>query len=360
MKCRKTFYLILKNLYSIVVIMSDVLEYIPFQAKLMFGHDGIIDNIKKLYKANSMPHSFIFSGYKGIGKSTTASNLSRAILNSNIDYFGDNNRKTFTQNDHLIFANTHPDCLILNKQQGKNKNCNDITIDRVRNVIKFFSQTSITDNWRVAIIDSVDDLTISGSNTLLKILEEPPKKCLLILISHNIHKVLPTIRSRCQVLQFQNLQYQEIKNILIDKNIDTKSVQNISLLPGISPGLIIAISQLGGDSFYKDFLSLIYDFSKNNFSSLYSFYDKYFIAYETFNVSYCFYEFLYHWLSNEITSYHNDNQSNKSQLRWLINRQNVIKSWFEVQDILIDSNIFHLNARQVFITVMHKLFMIQK
>lgn len=89
-----------------------------------------------------------------------------------------------------------------------------IKVEDVRGVVEFLGKKSFNDNWRVVIVDSADDLNVSSANALLKILEEPPLKSILLLVSHNPGKLLPTIRSRCAKLALKPLQETEVASLL--------------------------------------------------------------------------------------------------------------------------------------------------
>ncbi len=91
----------------------------------------------------------------------------------------------------------------MDEKTGKVKSA--ITVDEVRRAGRFFSQTSGTGNWRIVIIDPADDMNRNAANAILKILEEPPKRALFLLISHAPGKLLPTIRSRCLPLKLAPL-----------------------------------------------------------------------------------------------------------------------------------------------------------
>jgi DNA polymerase-3 subunit delta' len=80
-----------------------------------------------------------------------------------------------------------------------------ITVDEVRRAGKFFSQTSGTGNWRIVVIDPADDMNRNAANAILKILEEPPKRALFLVLSHAPGRLLPTIRSRCLPLKLSPL-----------------------------------------------------------------------------------------------------------------------------------------------------------
>jgi DNA polymerase-3 subunit delta' len=89
-----------------------------------------------------------------------------------------------------------------------------ITVDEVRKAGHFFSQTSGTGNWRIVIIDPADDLNRNAANAILKILEEPPKRAMFLVLSHAPGKLLPTIRSRCLPLKLQELSPQAMDQAL--------------------------------------------------------------------------------------------------------------------------------------------------
>ena len=106
-----------------------------------------------------------------------------------------------------IAAQAHGDLLVLertiNEKTGKLRQ--DIQVDDVRRTVTFFGSTAGEGGWRVAIVDSVDELNREGANALLKMLEEPPRRAVLLLISHSPARVLPTIRSRCRLLALRPL-----------------------------------------------------------------------------------------------------------------------------------------------------------
>jgi DNA polymerase-3 subunit delta' len=101
------------------------------------------------------------------------------------------------QGDLLVLERT------INEKTGKLRQ--DIQVDDVRRTVTFFGSTAGEGGWRVAIVDSVDELNREGANALLKVLEEPPRRALLLLVSHSAARVLPTIRSRCRLLTLRAL-----------------------------------------------------------------------------------------------------------------------------------------------------------
>src|SRR5262249_38083664 len=87
---------------------------------------------------------------------------------------------------------------------------NQIAVDDIRRTVPFFGSTAGEGGWRIAIIDAVDDLNRSGANALLKVLEEPPKRGLLLLIAHSTARVPPTLRSRCRIISLRPLVQEDV------------------------------------------------------------------------------------------------------------------------------------------------------
>jgi DNA polymerase-3 subunit delta' len=107
--------------------------------------------------------------------------------------------------------------------------------------------TSALSPWRVAVIDTVDELETSGANALLKILEEPPANTLFFLVSHAPGRLLPTIRSRCRRLDFSTLEDDAMTSILEAHapNPTAAERQRIIAMSGGSAGRAIAFAELG-------------------------------------------------------------------------------------------------------------------
>lgn len=89
-----------------------------------------------------------------------------------------------------------------------------IRVDDVRTINEFLSKRSSNDGWRIVIIDSIDDMNVASANAVLKILEEPPHKTLLLLISHNPNQLLPTIKSRCAKIELKPLSDANVTSLL--------------------------------------------------------------------------------------------------------------------------------------------------
>lgn len=200
---------------------SDSLEGIaePAENQHLVGHSEAVESVIAAYRSGKLHHALLLTGPRGIGKATFAFQLARYLL-ENPDAgaervpFGESNPggSIFRQ----VASGAHPGVLHLTRpfdEKGK-KFKTTITVDEMRKVSRFLSLRSHDGSYRVIIVDPADDMNRNAANALLKNLEEPPSRVLFLLISHAPGGLLPTIRSRCQVLRFQPLVQTEVETVL--------------------------------------------------------------------------------------------------------------------------------------------------
>ena len=190
---------------------SDTLA--PHQTTALFGHADAERTLLDAYRGGRMPHAWLIGGQPGIGKATLAYRLARFVLAHPDPAAADvqNATSLAVDPDHpsarRMAVKTQGDLLVLerviNPQTGKL--FQNIRIDDVKRTVGFFGSTAGEGGWRVAIVDPIDDLQRDGANALLKILEEPPPRTMLLLISQSPGRELPTIRSRCRRLLLRPL-----------------------------------------------------------------------------------------------------------------------------------------------------------
>lgn len=178
----------------------------------LFGHGEAEHVLLDAYRSGRMPHAWLLGGPPGIGKATLAYRLARFVL-ANPDPAAPGVRAAMSLGvaaDHLvarrIAAQAHGDLLVLERtvnERGRLRT--EIAVSDVRRTVSFFGSTAGEGGWRVCIVDSADELNRFGENALLKILEEPPARSLLLLVSHAPGRLLPTIRSRCRQLWLRPL-----------------------------------------------------------------------------------------------------------------------------------------------------------
>ena len=184
----------------------------PRDAFALHGHAEAEYEMLQAYRGGRMPHAWLIGGSPGIGKATLAYRMARFVLAHPDPAAADVQaaQTLAVAPEHpvarRITAQAHSDLLALERTIGDNgKLRTEIAVADVRRTIAFFGSTAGEGGWRVCIVDSVDELNRFGTNALLKILEEPPARSLLFLLSHAPGQVLPTIRSRCRRLLLRSL-----------------------------------------------------------------------------------------------------------------------------------------------------------
>jgi DNA polymerase-3 subunit delta' len=185
----------------------------PRETSVLYGHAAAESALLASYRSGRLPHGWLLAGPAGIGKATLAYRMARFVLAHPECNMPAVQRAISLAVDgahpvaRRIAAQAHPDLLVIertiNEKTGKLHQ--EIQVDDVRRSIGFFGSTAAEGGWRVAIVDVVDELNKYGANALLKILEEPPRQALLLLVSHSAARVLPTIRSRCRALGLRPL-----------------------------------------------------------------------------------------------------------------------------------------------------------
>ncbi|MCW5687584.1 MAG: DNA polymerase III subunit delta' [Pseudolabrys sp.] len=185
----------------------------PHETTVLFGHGDAEQTLLNAYRSGRMPHAWLIGGQPGIGKATLAYRLARFVLAHPDPAAADVQAASSLDigADHpvarRVAARAQGDLLVLeraiNDQTGKLYTT--IRVDDVRRTVGFFGATAAEGGWRIAIVDAIDDLQREGANALLKILEEPPPRTLLMLLSHSPGRELPTIRSRCRRLLLRPL-----------------------------------------------------------------------------------------------------------------------------------------------------------
>jgi DNA polymerase-3 subunit delta' len=189
-------------------------------ATRLIGHEAAEKSFVTALDAGRMPHAWLVTGPKGVGKATLAFRMARALLAAPAEapaeaggLFGDAPQPAATldmETTHPVFRRlaelAHSDFRLLRRSlNDKGKLRSEIVIEDVRAAIDFLRLTPAEGAWRVLIVDAADDLNRNAANALLKILEEPRPRTVLILVSHAPGRLLPTIRSRCRRLTLSPL-----------------------------------------------------------------------------------------------------------------------------------------------------------
>ena len=178
----------------------------------LIGHQDAENAFLEAWAAGRLHHGWLLAGPQGMGKAAFAARAARFLVTHGIDGAGETpplDDVGDSAADRLVAAGNHPEILHLNRQvKDKGKDlARNITIDQVRELKARLHFSLSLGDWRVIIVDAIDDLEPAASNALLKTLEEPPAKTVFILVSHSPGRLLPTIRSRCRTLRFQPVEH---------------------------------------------------------------------------------------------------------------------------------------------------------
>ncbi|MGA3310046.1 MAG: DNA polymerase III subunit delta' [Xanthobacteraceae bacterium] len=184
----------------------------PRRTEMLFGHADTEAALLAAYRSGRVPHAFLLMGPKGIGKATLAYRMARFVL-----AHPDPTAPAVQAATSLAVDPRHPvarrmaaqaqgDLLILERTANeKGVLRQQIAVEQVRRTVSFFGATAGEGGWRIAIVDAVDELNRSGANALLKVLEEPPLRALLLLVCHCAARVPATLRSRCRIMTLRPL-----------------------------------------------------------------------------------------------------------------------------------------------------------
>lgn len=184
----------------------------PRETAALFGHHEAEQALLAAYRSGRIPHAWLIGGAQGIGKATLAYRFARFLLVNRDPSAPAVQAATSLAVDpddpvaRQVAAGAHGGLLTLERSLNEKGVLRSfITVDETRQTIEFFGSTAAVDGWRICIVDTVDDFNANAANALLKILEEPPRRSILLLLSHAPGKVLPTIQSRCRKLPLRPL-----------------------------------------------------------------------------------------------------------------------------------------------------------
>ena len=219
---------------------------------MIAGQDRAVEQFASAWATRKLHHAWLLAGPRGVGKATFAHSAARRVL---ADAAGPTSGLpgVETSDEHpivkLVEAGSHPDMRrlerLVNEKTGNL--ARNISVDQVRSLAELFDLSPAMSDWRVVVIDSVDELEPSGANALLKMLEEPPANSIFFLVSHAPGRLLPTIRSRCRRLDFQSLGDDVMASILEARAPELSAAERKKIIPMAfgSAGRALAFAELG-------------------------------------------------------------------------------------------------------------------
>ncbi|MAF13330.1 MAG: DNA polymerase III subunit delta' [Parcubacteria group bacterium] len=220
------------------------------------GHLNIVNYLQRSLTNNSIAHAYLFVGTPHLGKATVAKSFTDSLICQNLAKDNEDNEKIpcgSCNGCKQIKNGIHPDVYWLSREVNDktDKLKKNISIEQIRQIQSKLSLHSFLNSYKIAIIDEAETLSLEAANALLKLLEEPTAKTVLILLTANLAKIPKTVASRCQVLKFLPVKYEDIFDHLRSLKVDRKKATVLANLSFGQPGM--AINYATDNELYLDF-----------------------------------------------------------------------------------------------------------
>ena len=171
----------------------------PRRRLTLHGHGHAEALLLKAVRSEKLHHAWLITGPRGIGKATLAYRFARYLAQPPEQQEPDSLAVLeSSKTAHLLGAGAHPNIFTLDRVvDQKNKRLkSEIVVDDGRAAIEFMTRTSATGGWRIVVVDPADDLNAASANALLKMIEEPPDRSIILMVCHQPGSILRTVRSR--------------------------------------------------------------------------------------------------------------------------------------------------------------------
>lgn len=245
----------------------------PRETRILFGQDAAQAVFLDAYGSGRLHHGWLLTGPRGIGKATLAWRIARFLLATPPaepnGLFGAPPPPVSLDIDpdhpvaHRLMAKAEPGLASITRSVNEKTNRlrDSIVVDDIRRLNRFFGLSAADGGHRVVIVDAADEMNTSAANALLKMLEEPPARTTLLLISHQPSALLPTIRSRCRSLRLSPLTAQDMQAALaqtgVDLPSDADSLAHLAALSAGSVGTALRLINLGGLQIYNELIAIV-------------------------------------------------------------------------------------------------------
>ncbi len=348
----------------------------PRENSKLRGHDQAETVLIDAFNSRRLAHAWLLCGPKGIGKATLAYRFGRFLLAKGNRQSADSclfdqvlSKDDLSSMDvslddpvfNRIAAGAHADLKTIERRfdEKKGKYKTEIIVDDVRSISSFMSLSAAEGGWRVVIIDSAEEMNRNAANAVLKVLEEPPAKAILLLVSHNPGRLLPTISSRCRRLMLPALDKSIVTELLVEHhpNITPDNSVRLAHLAEGSIGRALDLEEEGGLELYNDLLVLLETLPRLDVEALHALAEKLGragadTAFQTFS------DLLLGWLGRMILSAsRNDQDAGGAEeiLNKRLSSASSLASWLELWDkinhLLARTNTINMDRRQMIITI---------
>jgi DNA polymerase-3 subunit delta' len=259
----------------------------PRENPALLGHAEAERELRRLAEAGRLPHAILMSGPRGVGKATLAFRLARFLLAGPEDrpaemFRGSEASGLAIDAESGVFRRVasggHADLLTVERAYDPRRRRlrSDIIVEDTRAIAGFFRLTAAEEGWRVVIVDGAEEMNRNAANALLKVLEEPPRRGLLLLMSHSPGLLLPTVRSRCRHFPLSALARPVVLQLLTQyrPELPRLEAEALARLAEGSIGRAIELADAGGLALYQSLLGILAQAPRIEVAELYAFAEK--------------------------------------------------------------------------------------
>lgn len=243
----------------------------PRSATGLIGHAAAASALAEAWRSERLAHAWMLAGPPGIGKATLAWQFVRFVAvggkpggEGGGAPVGEEPLATDPHHPAVrqIVAGAHPDCRLVRRSHNArppHRLRTEISVEDVRDVGRFLQHTAAMGGWRSVVVDSADAMNANAQNALLKILEEPPPRTLILLVCHAPSRLLPTVRSRCRTMHLRPLSEDQVAAIIAQQKPDLPGAdrQLLARLADGAPGWALDLAEAGGLDLYQNLIDLL-------------------------------------------------------------------------------------------------------
>jgi DNA polymerase-3 subunit delta' len=226
----------------------------------LLGQEAAEAELLTAFTSGRLPHAWLIGGQRGVGKATLAFRFARFLFASEDRKTGSLDIPETLPVFRRVCSGGHSDLMTVERQfdEERGRHKKEIAVDDVRRIAPFLRLTAAEGGWRIVIVDGADGLNRAGQNAVLKILEEPPKGALILLLTERPSALLPTIRSRCRPLTMPPLPDAVVEGLIAQYHPDIapEARRQLASVAAGSIGRALEIIQHDGLALLRQFLAI--------------------------------------------------------------------------------------------------------